>query len=104
MEKVSRRKKENVWDFALLNPLTEETFLKTLHCRFQQDRIYVLKRYKILLLFYDIPMNLTDILHFQTYIGNELIVVNPFKYLDIYSKEIAFDYFYEAPFQLPPHM
>lgn len=41
MEKVSRRKKENVWDFALLNPLTEEAFLKTLHCRFQQDRIYV---------------------------------------------------------------
>lgn len=41
MEKVSRRKKENVWDFALLNPLTEEGFLKTLHCRFQQDYIYV---------------------------------------------------------------
>ncbi|XP_065207437.1 unconventional myosin-Ia [Planococcus citri] len=81
MEKIlpNVRKDNCVWDFVLLNPLTEESFLKNLYCRYKQSQIY-------------------------TYIGNELVSVNPYKNLDIYSREIALTYLYKAPFQLPPHI
>lgn len=44
MEDLSHMMKENcVWDFVLLNPLTEEILVKTLCLRFKKDQIYVRK-------------------------------------------------------------
>lgn len=76
---VPVRKDNYIWDFVLLNPLTEDTFLRTLFCRYKQDQIY-------------------------TYIGNELVSVNPYKNLEIYSKNVAVMYLHKAPFLLPPHI
>lgn len=40
----------------------------------------------------------------QTYIGQVLIAVNPYKELSIYSEEVIQEYRKKYFFQAPPHM
>lgn len=57
---VPVRKDNYIWDFVLLNPLTEDTFLRTLFCRYKQDQIYVsgecFIKSRIVILLSKIPM------------------------------------------------
>lgn len=40
----------------------------------------------------------------QTYIGNVLVSINPYKQLAVYTPELVHQYRTKGPFQLPPHM
>lgn len=41
---------------------------------------------------------------FQTYIGNVVISVNPYKNLPLYKPDVIFEYRSRNIYELPPHM
>ncbi|XP_075927590.1 unconventional myosin-Ib-like isoform X4 [Petromyzon marinus] len=66
-------------DMVLLDPLTEDSFLKNLRERFKHDEFY-------------------------TYIGNVVLSVNPYKPLTIYSAEKVEEYRNRNIYELSPHV
>ncbi|XP_057294164.1 unconventional myosin-Ia-like [Hydractinia symbiolongicarpus] len=68
-----------VGDMVLLDPLTEEALLHNLEKRFAESEIY-------------------------TYIGDVVVSVNPYKTLNIYSKDKMMEYRSKNVFECPPHV
>lgn len=66
-------------DFVLLDELTVEEFMQNLQLRFEKCRIY-------------------------TYIGEVVVSVNPYKSMNIYSKETIKDYKDREFWERPPHI
>ena len=66
-------------DLATLNILNEENLLRELRLRYRKGIIYVSNRI--------IELSFTEY-SFQTYIGDVLLAVNPFKQLNIYERQV----------------
>ncbi|XP_050443708.1 unconventional myosin-Ia isoform X2 [Adelges cooleyi] len=70
---------DGIWDSVLLDPLTEETFISNLSCRYNSNTIY-------------------------TYMGNMLIAVNPHKEVQQMSTLLCQTYMSPRSGHLPPHL
>eukprot|EP01137_Pigoraptor_chileana_P023527 Opistho-2@89950 len=70
---------EGLTDFVMLNDVTEESFMKNLKERFEAGHIY-------------------------TYIGEQVVSVNPFRKVDIYTPKIMESYKRMYMYEVPPHI
>ncbi|KAL5240880.1 hypothetical protein ACI65C_008290 [Semiaphis heraclei] len=70
---------DGIWDSVLLEPLTEETFISNLSCRYDSNTNY-------------------------TYMGNMLIAVNPYKEAHQVSTPLCRIYMSPRSGHLPPHL
>ena len=73
------KKEKGVNDFVLLDKVAEDEFLKNLQVRYEDDSIY-------------------------TFIGTVVVSVNPYKHLNIYTKELIELYRGRYIYELPPHV
>lgn len=83
-------------DLASLTKLDEQILVDQLRERYEDDRIYVRKRWLsvllLLLLFCStrrMAVCRTDLSVVQTYIGDILVAVNPFRPLTIYERPVC---------------
>ena len=82
-------------DLATLLELDPMIILDEVHARYKQDIIYVSCHEElslsvlILLATYNISFLSVNIYVRQTYVGDILIALNPFKRLDIYNKNVS---------------
>jgi len=72
-------KQAGVNDFVLLNSIDEDSFMKNLEVRYDENSIY-------------------------TFIGNVVVSINPYKQLPIYTNEIIETYRSRFIYELPPHI
>lgn len=99
VEEMARMKKGYVDDLATLSELNEEIILEELEARYNQDVIYVRNQTSFtfrrifwlssLLFWYCLIPDLAMFEHLQTYVGDILIALNPFKHLNIYHKNVS---------------
>ncbi|XP_070174638.1 unconventional myosin-Ia-like [Littorina saxatilis] len=68
-----------VSDAVLLDPVTEDVFIKNIQDRFQHQQIY-------------------------TYIGNVVVSVNPYEKLPLYNHSVVEEYRSRNIYELPPHI
>ena len=114
------RGRAGISDAVLLEDFTnEDVFIENLEKRFDNDYIYV----RINLQHCDVIVNILIPINYlfffianwlqtkyfsfcciQTYIGQVLISVNPYKELPIYSEEIIETYKRKYFFEVPPHV
>lgn len=94
-------------DFILLEDCnSEEAFIDNLRKRFQANLIYVC----IFACFAIFSISPTFLMHDyysrpnQTYIGQVLVSVNPYKELNIYTEQNISEYRGKHFFEAPPHM
>jgi myosin I len=73
------KKEKGVNDFVLLDKVTEKDFLANLRVRYDDDSIY-------------------------TFIGTVVVSVNPYKQLNIYTRELIELYRGRYIYELPPHV
>lgn len=101
-----------VQDFVLLeNYQSEEAFIDNLKTRFQSNLIYVSNEPKYCANDNDrnnsweyYMTNSWYLFLLQTYIGQVLVSVNPYKELNIYSEQDIKEYRGKHFFETPPHM
>lgn len=106
---MANAKKGCVDDLATLSELNEEIILQDLQARYHKDIIYVRKwndmvdmqwdedllafsdvDLHVLLISWFLGLNVVHLFeHFQTYVGDILIALNPFKRLGIYHKNVS---------------
>lgn len=96
---LHERDRVGVQDFVLLEDYqSDEAFIDNLRKRFQENIIYVsnnlLCKLKLWITFISL----------QTYIGQVLISVNPYKQLPIYSESDIKEYRNKHFYEIPPHM
>jgi myosin-1 len=111
---------------VLLEDISEDGIVENLHDRFLKDEIYVRRRgppaaytrpLRVVaflprsaasahgLLRMGLTCSLPAWLAFpQTYIGNVIISINPYKSLNMYSREMVLDYRGRNQFEVPPHI
>ena len=87
--------KVGVQDFVLLDDFkSESAFIKNLRDRFASDLIYVCR----------LPCSPLISSFNQTYIGNVVVSVNPYKELSFYSPDHVRIYYNVDLYELPPHV
>lgn len=108
---LTARDRVGVQDFVLLeNPNSEAAFIENLRRRFRENLIYV----KTAVSFTILSQNnaVTAMNHVwmcsnvlaQTYIGSVLVSMNPYKELEIYSKQQMERYRGVSFYEISPHM
>lgn len=109
---LTARDRVGVQDFVLLaNPNSEAAFIENLRRRFRENLIYVMKPiFSIILLrnscswcdeaYFECFFNVLA----QTYIGSVLVSVNPYKELEMYSKQQMERYRGVSFYEISPHM
>lgn len=104
---LTARDRVGVQDFVLLeNHTSEVAFIENLRKRFKENLIYVRKHKidnKVIKVqnesFYILMRSVT-----QTYIGSVLVSVNPYKELEIYTKQHMERYRGVNFYEVSPHM
>jgi myosin I len=94
-----------VGDFVLLSEVSEAAFMDNLEKRFSKDRIYVRRRCRALCsawagLTPSPPAHWVD----QTFIGNVVVSMNPYKKVNMYTPELIAQYRSGSMYELPPHV
>lgn len=107
---LTARDRVGVQDFVLLeNYNSEAAFIENLRRRFKENLIYVSETFFVvvvvcvLCLCVDVALTLVMFVG-QTYIGSVLVSVNPYKDLEIYSKQQMERYRGVSFYEISPHM
>lgn len=105
---LTARDRVGVQDFVLLeNYNSEAAFIENLRRRFKENLIYVSETVVVvvcvLCLCVDVALTLVMFVG-QTYIGSVLVSVNPYKDLEIYSKQQMERYRGVSFYEISPHM